>query len=365
MMVRARWIAAVLGIAVILAACGPTASSSNAPASAGPTSGAGPTATVTNAPSSTPPAPSAGPERPWIAYEWFWDRSPKDVMLVRADGTDSHPVAQDIETGEYHAVVDWSPDGQTIAFVVGDFYEGTSIWTVGVDGSGAAMLLGPSDDCSLGVNWPAYSRDGKRLLYVCDDGEFGVGEGIAGILKVLDLATGTSSTVARVVEPEELLNPRWSRDGKIAVVEIRQWDQASGEQVGSQIATVPIAGGEFTRLTDSELWAADPDWNPTQDLIVFGTYPLEVKDMSKPSTIYTMRPDGSELLAITDGTVDGRTRITTPRWTPDGKRLLVSIAVGSGQSINDVKIAFLDLDGTITRLGDLSGVAARMQPVVD
>lgn len=365
MIVRARWHIALLGTAFILAACGPTGSPSNAPSSMEPSSGAGSTPSATNPPSSTPQAPSADPDQPWIAYEWFWDRSQKDVILIRPDGTGKHVVAEDIETSEYHAVIDWSPDGQAIAFVVGDFYEGTSIWTVGVDGSGAAMLLGPSDDCSLGVNWPAYSPDGKRLLFVCDDGEFGVGEGVAGILKVLDLETGTSTTVAGVVEPEELLNPRWSRDGKTAVVEIRQWDQESGDQVGSQIATVPIAGGAFTRITDSELWAADPDWSPTEDLIVFGTYPLQVKDMSKPSRIYTIRPDGSELLAITDGTVDGRTRITTPRWTPDGKRLLVSIAVGSGQSINDVKLAFLDLDGTLTRLGEHSGVAARIQPVVD
>ena len=309
--------------------------------------------------------PSVDSGQPWIAYEWFLDRDQKDVMLVHPDGSERHAVAREIETGEYHAVVDWSPDGQTIVFVVGDFYEGTSIWTVGVDGADATQLLGPSDACSLGVNWPAFAPDGKRLLYVCADGDFGVDQ--ANILKVLDLDAGTSSTVTTSPEPEELLNPRWSPDAMTAVVELRQWDVETDAQVSSQIATVPIAGGELDRLTDPQLWAADPDWHPTDDLIVFGTYPLEVKDMRTPSTVYTIRPDGGGLVAITDGKVDGGTRITTPRWTPDGTRLLVSIAIGAAGvggagAIIDVKLAYLDLDGSVTRIGNVSGVAPRLQP---
>lgn len=352
-----RRLTLLLVATILLAACGGSGGSL-VPASG---STATPTPTATPVATSTP---AVTPEdQPWIAYEWYVRRNEKDVVLIHPDGTARHVVAGDIETDEYHAQVDWSPDGGTIVFVVGEWYEGTSIWTVGVDGSGATKVLGPSEDCPLGVNWPAFSPDGGRLLYGCVDGESGIDPDLFIELRTFDLVTGATTTVAVVHVPEELINPRWSRDGTMAVVELRQWDPSLETQLGSQIATVPITGGEFTRLTEPDLWAADPDWSPTQDLIVFGTYPLSVKDMSKPSTVYTIRPDGSGLTAITDGTVDGRSRITTPRWTPDGTRLLVSVAIGSGEEIRDVKIAFLELDGTMTMLGSVSGVASRLQPI--
>jgi Tol biopolymer transport system component len=317
-----------------------------------------------SAPSTEPAATPA--DEALLAFEWYAGRDFKDVVTVRQDGTDRRALAADIEPRQHHADVDWSPDGQTIAFDVGEWYGGSSIWTVGVDGQSAAQLIGPSDACRLGVAMPAWSPDGGRLMYVCQDGESG--DDPVGILTVLDLATGESSEITTVRVPDELLFPRWSNDGKTAVVELRQWDTAPEEDVwvGSQVATVPILGGDVQRLTPADMWAGDPDWSPTSDRIVFGTYGIGVKDMSKPSTVYTMRPDGSEQTVIATSPGDGQTRITGPRWTPDGQRLLVSIAVGEGMSVNDVKLAFLDLDGTLSRIPfgseDLSGVAARLQP---
>jgi Tol biopolymer transport system component len=178
-------------------------------------------------------------------------------------------------------------------------------------------------------------------------------------LMVLDLASRASTEVVTVNLPDELLYPRWSNDGQTAVVNLFQWDTEPEEDVwiGSQVATVP-----------TDMWAGDPDWSPTEDLIVFGTYGILDKDMSRPSTIYTMRPHGSGQTVIAESAGDGLTRLTGPRWTPDGERLLISIAVGEGTEVTDVKLAFLELDGTVTRIPfgpdeDLSGVGARLQPM--
>jgi len=312
---------------------------------------------------------TAAVDEPLIAYEWFAGRDHKDIVLVKQDGTERHPVATDIEVREDHGVLDWAPDGRTIAFVVGEWYLGTSIWVVGVDGQNAEELLGPSEDCRVGVNFPAYSPDGSSMMYVCQDGEDGSDPNLIMKLMVLDLGSGDSTEVVTVHLPDELLFPRWSRDGQTAVVNLFQWDTEPEEDVwiGSQVATVPISGGEVTRLTEADMWAGDPDWSPTSDEIVFGTYGILDKNMGRNSTIYTMQPDGSDQTVIAESAGDGLTRLTGPRWTPDGERLLISIAVGEGQEVNDVKLAFLDLDGTVTRIPfedeDLSGVAPRLQPV--
>jgi Tol biopolymer transport system component len=149
----------------------------------------------------------------------------------------------------------------------------------------------------------------------------------------------------------------------MAALEIVRCADDLTTQTGSTIATVSIAGGPIRRLTEPDLWGGGPDWSPAGDEIAFGTYPLYVKDMSKPSTVYTIMADGSGLTAITDGIVDGRTRTTAPHWTPDGQGFVVSIAIGSGDEIRDVRPAYLGLDGTVTPLAlDTSGVGATLRP---
>lgn len=352
------WPAAL--VCVLIVACGSAAPSST-PAPAAPTPSASPT-------QAAQPTPAASTEA-LLAFEWFVGRDHKDVVTIRQDGTNREAVAATVMPGEDHGLVDWSPDGQAIAFVSGEWYLGTTIWTVRLDGSDAEQLIGPSDECRLGVNFPAYSPDGTKLLYVCEDGTSGEDPDVVEILKVLDLATATSTTVVTVPLPDELLSARWSPDGLQAVVELRQWDTSKpeAEWIGSQIATVPIAGGEFNRLTAPDMWALDPDWSWSRNEIAFGTYGVHPVDTTKTPTIYTIHPDGGGLEAITNDSVVGATRVASPRWTPYGERLLVSIGVVDGNDVVDVQLAFLDLDGTIThlRIGseNLSGVGARLQPL--
>ncbi len=334
-----------------------------------PTPAASPSATIQTSASlgASPTAqPSAGG---LVAFEWFVDRDHKDVVTINQDGTNRRALAADIKPNEDHAVIEWSPDGRTIAFVSGEWYEGTSIWTIGLDGSDAEQLIGPSDECRLGVNFPAYSPDGTKLLYVCDDGTGGDDPDVVEMLKVFNLATAELMTVATVAVPEELLGARWSPDAAHAVVELRQWDtsQPQWQWIGSQVATVPITGGAFHRLTAPDMWAGDPDWSWPRNEIAFGTYGLHPMDTSQPSTIYTIHPDGTGLELVTDGSGSGNTRVAVPRWTPDGERLLVSIGVVDDGEVTDVQLAFLDLDGLISRLRtgaeNLSGVGARLQPI--
>ena len=206
-------------------------------------------------------------------------------------------------------------------------------------------------------------------MYVCQDGQSGSDPDLVGILNVLDLASGETTEVMTVHLPDEPLYPRWSRDGQMAVVQLNQWDTDPEEDVwlGSQVATVPVDGGDFERLTPADMWAGDPDWSPIADTIVFGTYGIH--DEGHEQAVDDLhdaagweRPD--------------RHRRERNRWTDAPHRPALDAGWSAaadldrgrrGHEVNDVKLAFLDMDGTVSRIPfgseDLSGVGARLQPL--
>ena len=150
-----------------------------------------------------------------------------------------------------------------IAFVVGDSYDGASIWTVPVDGHGAAKLIGPDDRCRLGVAFPSYSHDGRKLIYSCQDGTSGTSPDVHETLEILDLASGERSSVVTLRGQDELVWPTWSRDGTTAVVTVNTWAEDLTTQTGSVHRDGPHlrrsdhASHEGRQLGDR--WALEPD----------------------------------------------------------------------------------------------------------
>ena len=70
----------------------------------------------------TPPTPipiAVKDGEPWQLYAWYQaGKDTEDLLLMRPNGTDAHPIATDLP-GE-HTAPSWSSDGQRIAFVVRD-----------------------------------------------------------------------------------------------------------------------------------------------------------------------------------------------------------------------------------------------------
>ena len=88
-----------------------------------------------------------------------------------------------------------------------------------------------------------------------------------------------------------------------------------------------------------------PDWQPRRRR---AGHEQPRSGGAEPGNLYAIRPDGSGLHQLTHASVDGHMRIETPRWDPDGSRILVSIVYTTGPDFafgGEVQLAFVDAAG--------------------
>lgn len=95
-----------------------------------------------------------------------------------------------------------------------------------------------------------------------------------------------------------------SPDGKTIVFDIL-----------GDLYTVPMTGGEATRITSGSGFDGQPRFSPDGKAIVF------VSDRSGSENLYTVSPDGSGLRPLTKGPNQA---FISPDWTPDGQYVVVS-----------------------------------------
>ncbi|MCY7418332.1 MAG: hypothetical protein LH650_07530 [Chloroflexi bacterium] len=167
-------------------------------------------------------------------------------------------------------------------------------------------------------------------------------------LAILDPASGALRTLFTATWPEFIDNPpRWSPDGSAIAFDIIHWDPTNTFVDGSLVATVQVAGGPVDRLTMFDSMMAHPDWRPDGLQLVMNSYDLgNIVQTDHPSNVYVMDPEGKGLQQLTHASVDGSMRIATPRWTPDGSRIGVSIATaGADMRVADIQPAFVDRTG--------------------
>jgi TolB protein len=268
----------------------------------------------------TPDSPIAS-EPGWLAYQYQTD--PGDFFsiklhLVRADGSQDHAIATKLSGAVRHP--DFSPDGSRLAFdQLSSEESADQIYVAKADGS-AAKRISHCQYPSCGHWEPAWSPDGSQLAIstwtgpITETGpaRFGIG--------VIDV---NSEEVTQVVDHEKAVGQdrfaRWSPDGKRLVFYRAQLK--SDGTIQTAIFIVDVDGSNLRRLTPWDMLAGDPDWSPKGDLIVFSTHPLREFESLERSELYTMRPDGSDIKALTSNGEDGP-RATEPRWTPDGKAIL-------------------------------------------
>jgi Tol biopolymer transport system component len=251
----------------------------------------------------------------------------------------------------------WSPGGQRIAFwgVHGGVRD---IWTVREDGSDLVQVTD-----SQATDWnPVWGPDGRRLYFLSDRG---------GSMSVWSVAIDERSGEVRG-EPAALtpgstaaaMHLSISRDGeRLSYSAVRETSNLRSLEIDPETAqvigepevitdgarsfygpdpspdgerlvfastggqedlfVVDLDGENLRRLTDDGHRDRTPRWSPDGSRIVF------YSNRSGRYEIWTIRPDGSDLRRLTD---ERKHELHNPAWSPDGRRIAAATLTGNDDS---------------------------------
>jgi len=286
-----------------------------------PSATLGPSATAEPTTEATP-SPTLSPLG-WIAFIRhipFDGFSRDELWLIRMDGSDPHALIPGFGRHQSHPV--WSPDGSRLVFSDRPAATGGGDQLYWTDLAGTAPVLVDStctDPCGTGD--PAFSRDGARLVFERD-----------GVGVIMDLATGQITSLG--IEGGGF---RWSPDHTQLVFT----REAGGGRLGKDVTAsrVLVANSDGTGehgVTSADLAAGAPDWLLDGSRIVFSTreVPLQYA-LFGSGDIFTIRPDGTDLIALTSGGVSREPRVT------EGGRIRFARNVHGA-----VELWEMDLDGS-------------------
>jgi TolB protein len=250
------------------------------------------------------------------------------LWMMTADGDDR----VQLTLGEgAEATPAWSPDGTHIVFAAADDPDSDfDLWVIGVDGTGMRQLTDTDDLSETGPSW---SPDATRLVYsqntLQDEG---------ASIRILDVADpdGEGRSVANRGDW-----PAWSPDGRTILY--------TGDIGGvEQLFTVPATGGTATMLApDGPSSAYEASWSPDGTEIAFVAPSGDVDSEDPPAwneDIWVMRADGTGARKVVS--TEGNDH-WMPTWSPDGRQLMYT----ADGAENEGEIALVELSsGQVTVL---------------
>ncbi|MFF8607734.1 FG-GAP-like repeat-containing protein [Streptomyces sp. NPDC015346] len=204
-----------------------------------------------------------------------------DIWVANADGTGARPVRMDIDEPDgWLADLDWSPDGTKLylGFGTKPGHDRRRVMQVNLDGTGLGYVFAEPErtwDGQIDVArdgrlvflrgstihlydprtgaapqpvtqglHPSFSPDGRKIAFAAyRDG--------ANDVYVRDLTTGVET---RMTTREEVMFPEWSPDGGSIVY------LSGGTRMQLTVHSATTPGGPGTKLTTTDVTAAEPDW---------------------------------------------------------------------------------------------------------
>jgi Tol biopolymer transport system component len=214
--------------------------------------------------------------------------------------------------------------GGTLAFSAeGDIY------TIHLDGTGQTRLTDdPAEDFD-----PAWSPDGSMIAFRSQrDGND----------EIYVMNADGSDQRNLTNEPAEDWSPDWSPDGKSIAYATFAYGGTFRGGAYTDIAVIPVEGGEPTRLTEAH--GEYPDWSPDGTQIAFTSGRAGSYD------IWVMNADGTNQHPLTDNPAYE----SSPAWSPDGRSVIFDAEWGEDRDHEsgigfEFDIWVIDVDGADLR----------------
>ena len=211
----------------------------------------------------------------------------------------------------------FSPDGQRLAFVRTELDGRQDVAVVTVQG-GRVRRLAREQKGVTGLDW---TPDGKEVIYAANR------DGAAGLWRV-GLEGGDPRWVALGTDGGEIAGPSVGRTGGLAFAR---------QLVRSQIVEVGADGAEQA-VVPSTRDDRQPTVAPDGSRVAF------VSTRSGSHEVWVAEADGTGARQLT---TFGGARVSGPRWSPDGRTLVVS-----ARADGDADVFLVLPDGTVRALTD-------------
>jgi TolB protein len=245
--------------------------------------------------------------------------SPDGKTLVYSMGGSLWKQSIDSTTAEeltdgpgYDYQPDWSPDGNTVAFVR-YLHDAMELEALDLK-SGAVTQWTRGGAVNLEPRW---SPDGSRIAFVSTKGtgrfHIFIGRPAKAGFTAAPWSKKRKSKIARYYYSpfDQQLSPAWSPDGRALVyVDNPETGYGSGSLWRQQVdkrAPARLLHREETN------WKAAPDWSPDGKRVIFSSYAGR-----QSNQLWTLTAAGDDYpLPLTFGEDDA----TRPRWSPDASRI--------------------------------------------
>jgi len=227
------------------------------------------------------------------------------VVVIEKSNTATKP--KQIVSGDYPA---WSPDGTRLAFCVREGRGFGQVQIVDADGSERRQLT----NIQGGSCDPDWSPDGLSIAVTVYSGK----------QPQIGIVSSDAKTVKKLTDG---YGAKWSPDGKKLV--FCRWP--TGQEKEDSIWVINADGSNEVKLVQDASPVLQTAWMPNGTGITF----TSKQKGNKKSAIYKVGLDGANVEKIVG---DDKFDYYSPRFSPDGKQLIVDAG-----SSGDLSVTLLDL----------------------
>ena len=219
--------------------------------------------------------------------------------------------------------VEWSPDGQQIAFTMS--VDSDNPWPISLPGR------------PEGANWTEAPKVVNRLQYRRDRRGY-IDEGYSHLFVV----PADGGTARQLTDGDWNHNgAAWTPDGEEILFTSLRVEDAEHEWRQSDIYSVAVASGEITQLTDRSGPDGSPVPSPDGRLIAYTGNDLTT-DTYITRKLYVMDRDGSNVRMISEGFDRQASGMI---WADDGSGLYMTVSSEGTRNVH-----FASVDGGVTRV---------------